>query len=190
MASEELSRVTQMTQRMLTFQRESVKPVPVKLEDLLESVVTLYERKIKSAAIEIRKDIAVLQPTLAQPGELRQVFANLLGNAIEAVGNKHGKIWLRAYVSRDWLNGRAGVRVLFADNGRGIPAELREKIFDPFFTTKGESGTGLGLWVTSDIVRKYDGVMRLRSTTRPERSGTCFSVFFPFQASNTGDGGH
>ena len=183
MASEELVRVTQMTQQMLTFQRESTKPVPVQIKDILDNVLALYQRKIESAAIQIELEVGVLPPMLAQPGELRQVFANLLGNAIEAVGRGHGKIRLRAYISRDGQSGRSGMRLVFADNGCGIPAEAREKIFDPFFTTKGESGTGLGLWITSDIVRKYDGTMRLRSTTRPGRSGTCFSVFFPLPAS-------
>jgi signal transduction histidine kinase len=66
-----------------------------------------------------------------------------------------------------------------ADNGCGVPAEIRDKIFEPFFTTKGESGTGLGLWITQGIVRKYEGTLRLRSSTRDACSGTCFSVFFP-----------
>ena len=179
LASEELARVTKMTQQMLTFQRESAEPVPVRIEEVIESVLGLYQRKIESAAIRIETEIDVPQPMLAQPGELRQVFANLLGNAIEAVGRDHGRIRLRAGVVRDWRNGCSGVRVMIADNGRGIPAELREKIFDPFFTTKGESGTGLGLWITADLIRKYGGTMRLRSITQPSRCGTCFSVFFP-----------
>jgi PAS domain S-box-containing protein len=182
LASEELSRVTQMTQQMLTFQRESAKPVPVQIEEIFDNVVALYQRKIESGAIQIEKQIEVPHPLLAQPGELRQVVANLLGNAIEAVGRDHGRIWLRAHVARDWRRGRSGVRVIIADNGRGIPAGLREKIFDPFFTTKGESGTGLGLWITSDIIRKYDGTIRLRSATRAGRSGTCFSIFLPNSA--------
>jgi len=74
---------------------------------------------------------------------------------------------------------RGGLRVVLADNGKGIPADVREKIFDPFFTTKGESGTGLGLWISAGIVAKYEGTMRLRSSTRGGLSGTCFSVFFP-----------
>ena len=81
---------------------------------------------------------------------------------------------------RDWRLGRRGLRVTVADNGPGIPAEIRDKIFDPFFTTKGESGTGLGLWITSGIVENNDGMLRLRTVTRDGRSGTCFSVFFPF----------
>jgi PAS domain S-box-containing protein len=179
LASQELARIIQMTQQMLTFQRESAKPVPVKITDVLANVLMLYERKIESAGIKVEKEIDFQDAILAQPGEMRQVFANLVGNAIEAVASGQGKIRLRAYASRDWRRGRSGLRVVVADNGRGIPAELREKIFDPFFTTKGESGTGLGLWITTGIVSKYDGTLRLRSSARPDRSGTCFSVFFP-----------
>jgi PAS domain S-box-containing protein len=182
LAAEELGRVTQMTQQMLTFQRESAKPVPVQIEEILDNVVALYQRKIESGGIQIEKQIEVPHPLLAQPGELRQVMANLLGNAIEAVGRGHGRIWLRAHAARDWRRGCSGIRVIIADNGRGIPASLREKIFDPFFTTKGESGTGLGLWITSDIIRKYDGTIKLRSATRAGRSGTCFSIFLPDSA--------
>ncbi len=121
---------------------------------------------------------------LALPGELRQVFANLVGNAIEALRAGKGKITLRSHTAREWRTGRAGVRVIVADNGPGIPAPARSKIFEPFFTTKGESGTGLGLWVASDIVRKYDGTMRVRSSTQAGSSGTCFSVFLPTQDSS------
>ena len=110
------------------------------------------------------------------------MFANLVGNAIEAVGKKNGTIALRAYQSRNWQTGQAGVRVLVADNGPGIPAHVRDKIFEPFFTTKGESGTGLGLWITSDILHKYHGTIRLRSDTREGRSCTHFSLFFPYEA--------
>jgi hypothetical protein len=73
------------------------------------------------------------------------------------------------------------MRVVVADNRPGIPADVRQRIFEPFFTTKGESGTGLGLWIASDILRKYDGVIKLRTSTRPHCSGTCFSIFPPFQ---------
>src|SRR5207245_9517417 len=88
--------------------------------------------------------------------------------------------------SRDWGNpARRGVRVFIADNGPGISAENRRRIFEPFFTTKGENGTGLGLWVASGIVDKYGGWLRVRSSTQPGRSGTCFAVFFPEDRKST-----
>ena len=180
MASEEVTRVTQMTRHMLSFQRESKKPVPIKIGDVLDNVIALYERKIESAGIKLEKQVDFEGEFIGLPGEMRQVFANLIGNAIEAIG-KNGKIRLHAYAGHDWRRGRRGLRVTVADNGPGIPAEVRDKIFDPFFTTKGEAGTGLGLWVTSGIVEKNDGVLRLRTVTRDGRSGTCFSVFFPMQ---------
>jgi PAS domain S-box-containing protein len=179
MAAGELGRVTQMTQQMLTFQRESAKPIPVKITEILESVLALYERKIQYAGVKIEKNFEFEETILAQPGELRQVFANLVGNAIAAVGEDHGSIRISARAARDWRNEHRGVRVLVADNGCGVPAEIREKIFDPFFTTKGESGTGLGLWIATGIVSKYRGTLRLRTTTRPGVRGTCFSVFIP-----------
>ena len=182
MASRELVRVTQMTRRMLTFQREAAKPIAVEIREILGTVVELYERKIKSAEIEIVQQLELDNHILALPGELRQMFANLVGNAIEAVTPQSGKITLRAYASRDWRNQRPGVRVVVADNGPGIPVDVRAKIFEPFFTTKGESGTGLGLWIASDILRKYDGIMKLRTSTDPNYSGTCFSIFLPAEA--------
>ena len=179
MASGELDRVTQMTRHMLSFQREAKKPGPIKIGEVLDNVIALYERKIESAAIKVEKQVDFDGEFIGLPGEMRQVFANLIGNAIEAIG-KNGKIRLHAYASTDWRRGRRGLRVTVADNGPGIPADVRGKIFEPFFTTKGESGTGLGLWITSGIVEKNDGMLRLRTVTRDGRSGTCFSVFFPF----------
>ena len=184
MASQELARVTQMTQQMLTFQREASKPIPVKIGEILDNVVALYERKIQSAGINLKQQVDFNGQILALPGELRQVFANLVGNAIEAVGPRRGTITLRAYASRDWRHERPGLRVVVADDGPGIPTHVRTSIFEPFFTTKGESGTGLGLWITSDILRKYNGTMRLRTSTESRCSGTCFSVFLPFEANS------
>ncbi len=178
-AGEELTRVTQMTRHMLSFQREAKNPVPVKVEEVLDNVLALYQRKIESAGVQVQKEVDFEGEFIGLPGEMRQVFANLIGNAIEAIG-KNGKIRLHAYASTDWRRGRHGLRVTVADNGPGIPAEVRDKIFDPFFTTKGEGGTGLGLWIVSGIIENNDGLLRLRTVTRDGRSGTCFSAFFPF----------
>ena len=180
LASQEVARVTQMTRHMLAFQRESNKPVPVNIAEILDSVVVLFERKIQSAGIQVEKHVHFEQEFLGLPGEMRQVFANLFGNAVEAVG-KNGKIRLSAYAAHNWHTGESGLRVVVADNGPGIPANIRGKIFDPFFTTKGEAGTGLGLWITSGIVHNSGGTLRLRSVTRDGRTGTCFSVFLPIK---------
>ena len=180
-AAVELERVTQMTQQMLSFQREASKPIAVNIGEILDNVVALYERKIGSAGINLKKQVNTDKSVLALPGELRQMFANLLGNAIEAAGKRNGTIVLRVSQGRNWQSGQIGLRVVVADDGPGIPASVRERIFEPFFTTKGESGTGLGLWITSDIVRKNRGTIRLRTNTKEGSSGTHFSVFFPFE---------
>jgi len=180
LASQEVARVTQMTRHMLAFQRESSKPVPVNIAEIFDSVVALFIRKIEAAGIQIEKQVRFEQELLGLPSEIRQVFANLFGNAVEAV-ERNGKIRLHAFASRDWRTGQRGLRVVVADNGPGIPAEIRGKIFEPFFTTKGEAGTGLGLWITSGIIEKNDGTLRLRTVTRAGRTGTCFSVFFPLK---------
>jgi len=181
LAGEELARVTQMTRHMLSFQREAKNPVPIKIGEVLDNVIALFERKIESAGIQVEKRVDFEGEFIGLPGEMRQVFANLIGNAIKAIG-KNGKIRLHAYAGHDWHRGRLGLRVTVADNGPGIPDEVHDKIFDPFFTTKGEGGTGLGLWITSGIVKNSDGMLRLRTSTRVGRSGTCFSIFFPLPA--------
>ena len=107
MASEELTRVTQMTRHMLSFQRESKKPIPIKIGDVLDNVIALYERKIESAGIQVEKQVEFEKEFLGLPGEMRQVFANLIGNAIEAIG-ENGKIMLHAYASRAGVEGGVG----------------------------------------------------------------------------------
>jgi signal transduction histidine kinase len=107
------------------------------------------------------------------------MFSNLLTNAIDA--SRGGRIVIRVRSARNG-DGLKGVRVVFADTGSGIPAAMRRAIFEPFVSTKGMRGTGLGLWVTSEIVDKHGGSIRLRSSTAAHRHGTVFSVFLPAAA--------
>jgi signal transduction histidine kinase len=74
---------------------------------------------------------------------------------------------------------RRGVRLIFADNGAGIPVSAKSKIFEPFVTTKAEKGTGLGLWVTKGIIQKHEGWIRVLSSTNSGRRGTSFCIFLP-----------
>jgi len=109
---------------------------------------------------------------VAREGELRQVISNLLMNALDA--SSPGKsIWIRIKPVRKW------VRFTIADEGIGIPRENRDHIFEPFFTTKQTLGTGLGLWVTKEIVEKHRGKLQFKSSVDPQRSGTVFSVLLP-----------
>jgi signal transduction histidine kinase len=183
-AEQELARVTEITRQTLHFYREPARPGPVNLTTVLESVLTLYHPKMVSAGVYVQREFENALPVLAAPGELRQVFSNLIINAVDAM--RHGGcLLLRLRNESDPVN-RAipGVRVSIADNGTGIPTEMLNRIFEPFVTTKGETGTGLGLWVTAEIVNKLSGRIRVKSrvASRPNQSATIktvFSIFFP-----------
>lgn len=179
LAESELARVTHITRQTLAFYRESTHPQVVNLRETLDEVVDLYERNISERQISIDRRYEFTGDTLGYAGELRQVVSNLVLNAIEAVPQE-GTIRIHLYRTRDFLlDGRQGVRLVIADNGPGIPHELRSRIFEPFFSTKEEKGTGLGLWVSQGIIHKHGGRIRVRSSVRPEQSGTVFSVFLP-----------
>jgi len=181
LAGEELSRITQITSQLLTFHREAQSPVQVDLVRVLESVLTLYAPQIQIAGIKVTKRFESHRAVRGFPGELRQVFANLVANAIHSMPGG-GRLLLHVYESALPSDAeRRGIRITVLDNGTGIAPGVRLKLFSPFYTTKGEGGTGLGLWVTRGIVEKHEGTIHFISTIRPGRSGTAFSVFLPFQ---------
>jgi len=178
MAQAELARVTHISKQTLGFYRQSSGAGEFSLSDVAEGVLSVMERKLKSAEIEVIRRYQSKMMLRGHAGEMRQVISNLILNAMEAVGSK-GRIWLHVRKSRDWRNGRDGVRFMIGDNGSGIPRHKLKLIFEPFFTTKQEKGTGLGLWVSNGIVHKHGGFMRVRSTQSRKTHGTCFSIFLP-----------
>lgn len=182
MAEYELARVTEITKQTLKFYREPVRPGPADVAEVCDSVLQLYAGKIAARNVRVHKELARIAPITAGPGELRQLLANLVGNALDAMRGG-GHLRIRTRHGRHHGNGHSpGVRIAIADSGTGIPLDLRTKVFEPFVSTKGDTGTGLGLWVTSEIVKKYGGEIRLRSCVHPGRSGTTFSVFLPYGA--------
>jgi PAS domain S-box-containing protein len=182
LADAELIRMSHITRQMLSFYRQSSVPVPVKVTEVMEDVLELFLMRMRSNDIKLRRQYEFAGEIQAFPTELRQLFANLVSNAVEAIGHG-GQIQVHIAPARDWgAPERTGVRVVVADNGPGIQGELRSRIFDAFVTTKDEKGTGLGLWVVRGIVTKHGGFIRMRSSTRPKRSGTVFSVFLPIDA--------
>lgn len=179
LAQEELERVASISEQMLTFSRESRQQIPVSLSEILDNVLTLFSARIRRMEVVVVKNYDSDVSIMGYPGEMRQVFSNLIGNALDAM-NGPGRLLIRTELSHAWSKmGESGVRVLICDTGSGIPPEVRPNLMDPFVTSKGEKGTGLGLWVCRGIVEKYHGNLRYHTSTTPGRSGTCFSVFIP-----------
>jgi two-component system CheB/CheR fusion protein len=181
-AEEELGRISHLTRQSLSFYRDNTAPGAVSLEETVEGVLNLFGNRMKVKEIALRKRYSSGVPEIKSfAGEIRQVITALLLNAIDAVPTR-GTISVRIHNSSRWANTPvAGVRLSIADNGVGIPSANVRRIFEAFFTTKGEQGTGLGLWVANGIVSRLGGSIRMRSSNRPGRSGTCFSISFPLQ---------
>lgn len=172
-AEQELNRVAQLTRQTLGFYRENSAPAEVDLSKLVSDVIELYRPKLLQRNLKVEAEDKAGVHARVVAGEIRQVVSNIITNAIDA-SPRGGKIHIRTNCVR--LNDKSWVRMTFADVGEGIPRENLNHIFEPFFTTKEAVGTGLGLWVTGDIVRRHKGKLRVRS--RPGK-GTVFSVMLP-----------
>jgi PAS domain S-box-containing protein len=178
-AQEELRRVSHICHQTLGFYRESTMRSEIDIAAMLDSVIALHAGQIREKDISVERRYAPGLTVRALPGEMHQVFVNLIANSIAAL-DRRGKIVVHAHAGREWAGEhRPGVRIVVADNGSGIEHCNLEKIFEPFFSTKGQKGTGLGLWVSKNIVQKHGGSIRVHSTTREGQSGCCFSVFLP-----------
>lgn len=182
-ADEELRRIAQITRSTLGLYRErDTTPAAVSLSEMIENLLMFYQRQVQSLGVNVEKRFDSAGRVVGVSGELRQVIANLVANAIDALSVAGTKLKLHVYESADWRNlGRRGVRLVVADDGPGINAETQANLFRPFYTTKGQKGTGLGLWVSQGIITKHGGSIRLRSRTGA-RHGTCFAVFLPLSA--------
>ncbi|HKV91561.1 MAG TPA: CHASE3 domain-containing protein [Candidatus Angelobacter sp.] len=179
MAEGELERVSHITRQTLGFYRDSSVPEPVQVRSVIESVLRLYDNKMKSKGIIVELDQTECPPVLGLQGELKQLIANLVSNAADAVG-PGGRI--RISVNSSLRDKCKGVEVRVADNGPGVAAENRARIFEPFFTTKKDVGTGLGLWVSKEIAERHGGSIQLCTDQEPSLGGAVFTVFLPFEA--------
>lgn len=178
-AEKELARVSQIVTHALRFYREPSKPAYVQIPEILDSAVALYQLRLNHAEIKIERDYRGCTPILAMAGELRQAILNLIGNSVDAMG-QGGTLRLRVANTCEHSNGtRPGIRITVADNGTGIKPEIRETLFEPFVSTKGDIGTGLGLWISSEIVRKHGGTIQVKSSANSPSTGTVFSIFLP-----------
>jgi PAS domain S-box-containing protein len=178
LAQREALRVAEITRNMLSLHRESRAATTAKLSQLLEGVVALIEETISKGRRKIELVSGFEGKLEAFPSELRQVFTNVIKNAVEATADD-GEI--KIYSETAQISGRDGVLVSVIDNGVGIPEELKKKLFNPFVTTKEETGTGLGLWVSRSILEKSGGTIRIASNLGPGNRGTKVSIFLPLE---------
>lgn len=185
-ADEELRRIGQITRATLGLYRDrDTSPTAVNIVGLLETILMLYQRQLQAvgAKVETRfRSAGILQGV---SGELRQVFSNLIANAIDALDETGTQLRIRVHDARDWSqNERQGIKVIVADDGAGMNSQTLSNLFHAFYTTKGSKGTGVGLWVSQGIVAKHGGWIHVRSRTGA-RHGTCFVVFLPKEVASS-----
>jgi PAS domain S-box-containing protein len=188
MAQQELNRTLQISRAMLGLYREPKAPVSIDLRELLESVLLLLDRQLKDKSVAVGRMLGDGAPIQGFPGELRQVFTNLVTNAADASG-RGGRVQIMLEPVADT---RPGATVTITDSGPGVAEANQAKLFKPFFTTKGEMGTGLGLWVSKGIVEKHGGKIELTNSTDPKYPGAAVRVYLPAMgpASTTAAGGN
>ena len=169
---QEVGRLSNLSRQTLAPYRKTQLPMVTEVSKLLDDVLGTLRRRLESTQIEVRREYQTEGQVTTYPSELRQVFTNLITNALDAMGAR-GELTL---LIAELPNHEVAVRI--ADTGCGIPADNLDAIFEPFFTTKGDKGTGIGLWVTRSILDRIGGRIEVVSSTTGKK-GTCFSVFLP-----------
>jgi PAS domain S-box-containing protein len=178
MAEYEVRRISEITLQTLRFYRQSTLPTRSKMSELLGSVLSLYQGRFHALSIQVDRDYDPELDLFCFAGEIRQVFANLVGNSIDASA-PGGRLVVRARRSRNWKNPQqTGVRFTTADTGSGMDPDVRKRAFEAFFTTKEVTGTGLGLWISMEIINKHHGLIHLRSRTAAGGKTPCTVIQF------------
>jgi PAS domain S-box-containing protein len=181
-ADSELRRVSAIASQTLRFHKQSTRATEVTCDSLVGSSLDILRSRILNAGITVEKRKRANRPVLCFEGEIRQVIMNLLINAVDAMQTTGGRLLLRSREGHEHATGRPGVILTIADTGTGMSRETLSRIFEAFYTTKGIAGTGLGLWISKDILDRHHGCLRVRSSQNPGRTGTVFTVFLPFEA--------
>jgi signal transduction histidine kinase len=175
----ELRRVSVIANQTLRFHRQSTNPTPVTAASLIDATLPLYQGRLSNAHVKVERRDRAMQPVTCLDGEIRQVLSNLVANAIDAMSQNERRLIIRSRESSDWRTGRRGVTVTVADTGSGMSTDTLARIFEPFFTTKGNKGTGLGLWISREIIDRHHGSLKVKSRQAACGSGTVFSIFLP-----------
>lgn len=183
LAEGELARVTEISRAMLGMHRESTAAVPLDLRISVCDILLLMERRFADLGVHVSSTLEQGVEVCGYPGELKQVFSNLIVNAAEAASRGGSvEVELCRGIPGTTHTGEtvpAGALIRVRDNGPGIDDATMEKLFQPFFTTKGEGGTGLGLWISRGIIAKHGGTLTLTSQRSPLDHGTLAEVYLP-----------
>jgi PAS domain S-box-containing protein len=186
-AQQEVFRASYIVTHTLKFSRQSESARRERLSELMDSAIAIFGGRTKHSGIELRRVYGEQDMVACLGSELRQVFANFIGNAFDAT-RSGGRLTLRTRSSTNWRTGEPGVRVVIADDGCGMSKETQKHLFQAFFTTKGLEGTGLGLWVSQEILRKHQAQLRWKSRQSATGSGTVFSIWFPLELAGSAAG--
>ena len=181
-ADRELRRAAAITSQTLRFHKQSSSPTEIISQELIDDVLSIYQSRIVNSHVHIEKRERTKDTVRCFEGEIRQVLNNLVGNAIDAMHPEGGRLLLRSRVATNWSTGQRGLVITVADTGPGMSAQTQAKVFEPFFTTKGIGGTGLGLWISREIMTRHNGKMAVRSGQEVGRKGSVFAMFLPFEA--------
>ncbi len=163
-------RARDIVRELLNFARKR----PLQLSDvdinsLIKEVILLTRAQAKTGRVEIVEDYGDIPRMIGDPNQIKQVFVNIINNAIHAMP-EGGKLYIKTSSSHD------DITIVFKDTGVGIPADVLPRIFEPFFTTKREKGTGLGLSISYRIIQDHGGRIKVESN---EGKGTAFTITLP-----------
>lgn len=181
-AETELHRVSVIANQTLRFYRQSTRPVPVVIHELISGLLGIFQGRLLNSGVTLVRRDRQQTPVLCFDGEIRQVLSNLIGNALDTMRGRTGTLHLRTREATDFRSGTRGIRITVADTGEGMSPTTLAHLCEAFYTTKGANGTGLGLWVSRQIIDRHHGSLAVRSRQPPGASGTTFVLFLPLNS--------
>jgi PAS domain S-box-containing protein len=178
LAQHELTRVSHITAQTLAFFRGTPVSSSTDVSTILDAALTLHRGRLATSSIQLERDYHAVPEIICNQGELRQVFANFINNAVDAMPSG-GRLRIKIRPATSPTTHNHGVRVSIVDNGEGMTPETSRRLFEAFYTTRGATGSGLGLWVCNEIITRHGGRIAIQTSQDPSRHGTVFSIFLP-----------